>query len=144
MWNAYGQTYYHEFMHFGDGLINETKYLGPMPDGTKPGQLARLAADLGTKGKWVDYFGEQRYYSTMYLGESPQPPLLHSTSAPIGMMRQFRKLSTDLDIQPMHMPRQLRVSIHNASEPCQTLRQNNRSDLLSGTVEAGRCADRAS
>lgn len=72
MWNAYGQTYYHELMHF-PGLINETYYehgSGNMGDIIKPYPLSSAAYSFGTRGKKQYEAGHMTYLSTMYLRES--------------------------------------------------------------------------
>ena len=77
MWLAYGQTYYHELMHFG-GLVNETTYDGLMQDLIKPYQLQLIADNFGTKGKWYGEAGQTLNLSTMYLRESVLRGLFNS------------------------------------------------------------------
>ena len=55
---AYGQTYYHEFMHF-PGLVNDTFNKGDMQDVIYPVRLIGPANIYGTKGGLWDEEGEK-------------------------------------------------------------------------------------
>lgn len=68
-WNTYGQTYYHELMHFPK-LVNETKYTGSMPDLWQVSQLKALAADKGCKGGQFVGDDESFWASSMYARKS--------------------------------------------------------------------------